>query len=154
MTTPHALRRACLPIAAVALLAPAGGCGIFGIASKVGEAIESEKKVEVLAKYKGLENKTVAVIVNADRGTLYEYPTVVPQVAGNIATAIKQHVSGAQVLNWRESLAWLADQGKVTRFAEAGAGKVLTGIAKRLSPDAAAASAATPADIEAVLKTL
>jgi hypothetical protein len=103
---PHTLRRACLPIAAVALLASAGGCGMFGIASKVGEAIESEKKVEVLAKYKGLENKTVAVIVNADRGTLYEYPTVVPQVAGNIATAIKQHVSGAQVLDWRESLAW------------------------------------------------
>ncbi|MFM8785609.1 MAG: hypothetical protein ACKOFI_10800, partial [Phycisphaerales bacterium] len=79
---------------------------IFGIASKVGEAIEVEKKVEVLAKYRGLENKTVAVLVNAERGVLYEYPTVVPNVAGNVAAGIRKHVSGAQVLDWRESLAW------------------------------------------------
>jgi hypothetical protein len=55
-------------LAACALLPVLGGCGVFGIASKVGEAIEVEKKVEVLAKYRGLENKTVAVLVNAERG--------------------------------------------------------------------------------------
>jgi hypothetical protein len=96
--------------AAVALLlaacAPLASCGIFGIASKVGEAIEVEKKVEVLAKYRGLENKTVAVVVNADRGVLYEHPTVVPNVAGNVAVGLKEHVSGVRVLDWRESVAW------------------------------------------------
>ena len=81
-------------------------CGAMGLVSKVGEAIEVEKKVEVLAKYSGLENKTVAVVVNAERSVLYEYPTVVPNVAGNIAAGVKEHVSGVQVLDWRESLAW------------------------------------------------
>lgn len=81
-------------------------CGVFGIASKVGEAIEVEKKVEVLAKYRGLENKTFAVVVNAERAVLYEYPTVVPNVAGNIAAGITEHVSGARALSWRDSLAW------------------------------------------------
>ena len=89
-----------------ATVATAAGCGAFGVASKVGEAIEVEKKVEVLAKYRGLENKTVAVLVNAERGVLYEYPTVVPNVAGNVAAGIRRHVAGAQVLDWRESLSW------------------------------------------------
>lgn len=60
----------------------------------------------MLAKYRGLENKTVAVVVNADRGVLYEYPTLVPQVAGNVAAGVKLHCSGVQMLDWRESLAW------------------------------------------------
>ena len=76
-------------------------CGSMGLVSKVGEAIEVEKKVEVLAKYRGLENKTVAVVVNAERSVLYEYPTVVPNVAGNIAAGVKEHVSGVQVLEMR-----------------------------------------------------
>ena len=97
-----------LRTAALVLLAPLAlaACGTFGLASKVGEAIEVEKKVEVLAKYRGLENKTVAIVVNAERGVLYEHPTVVPNVAGNIALGIREHVSGVQVLDWRESLAW------------------------------------------------
>jgi hypothetical protein len=76
-------------LVAAASLASLAGCGVFGVASKVGEAIEVEKKVEVLAKYRGLENKTVAVLVNAERGVLYEYPTVVPNVAGNVAAGIR-----------------------------------------------------------------
>ena len=99
-------------IAAAAFLATCAvpfalaSCGSMGLVSKVGEAIEVEKKVEVLAKYRGLENKTVAVVVNAERGVLYEYPTVVPNVAGNVAAGVKQRVSGVQMLDWRESLAW------------------------------------------------
>jgi hypothetical protein len=106
MTPRNPVIRLAVPLAAVASLSMLGSCGIFGIASKVGEAIEAEKKIEVLAKYRGLENKTVAVVVNADRGTLYDFPTVVPQVAFNIAMGIQQHVSGAKVMSYRESLAW------------------------------------------------
>ncbi len=81
-------------------------CGVFGVLSKAGEAIESEKQVEVLAKYRGLENRTVAIVANADRGILYEYPTVLPQVVSNVAFGIRERVSGAKVLTPAESMGW------------------------------------------------
>ncbi|WP_269716832.1 ACP S-malonyltransferase [Caulobacter sp. NIBR2454] len=52
-------------------------------------------------------------------------------------------------VRWRESMLWLAGEGGVTRFAEAGAGKVLSGMAKRIAPDAEAVPLNTPADLEA-----
>jgi [acyl-carrier-protein] S-malonyltransferase len=57
-------------------------------------------------------------------------------------------------VRWRESMEWLAGEGGVTQFAEAGAGKVLTGMAKRIAPDAQAAALNAPADLEAFAKTL
>lgn len=57
-------------------------------------------------------------------------------------------------VRWRESMIWLAEQGGVTRFAEAGAGKVLSGMAKRIAPDAEAVPLNGPADLEAFAKSL
>jgi len=57
-------------------------------------------------------------------------------------------------VRWRESIEWLAGEGGVTRFVEAGAGKVLTGMAKRIAPDADALALNTPADLEAFAKSL
>jgi [acyl-carrier-protein] S-malonyltransferase len=57
-------------------------------------------------------------------------------------------------VRWRESVEWLAGEEGVTRFAEAGAGKVLSGMAKRIAPDAEANPLNTPADLEAFAKTL
>jgi [acyl-carrier-protein] S-malonyltransferase len=57
-------------------------------------------------------------------------------------------------VRWRESVLWMAGEGGVTRFAEAGAGKVLTGMVKRLAPDAEALALNAPADLEAFAKTL
>ena len=57
-------------------------------------------------------------------------------------------------VRWRESMTWLAAQGGVTRFAEAGAGKVLSGMAKRIAPDAEATPLNTPADLEAFAASL
>jgi [acyl-carrier-protein] S-malonyltransferase len=48
---------------------------------------------------------------------------------------------------------WLTTEGGVTRFAEIGAGKVLTGMAKRIAPDAEAVALGAPADLEAFAKT-
>ncbi len=56
-------------------------------------------------------------------------------------------------VRWRESVEAMTALG-VDSFLELGAGKVLSGLIRRIAPDAAAVSAATPAEIEAALKTL
>jgi [acyl-carrier-protein] S-malonyltransferase len=57
-------------------------------------------------------------------------------------------------VRWRESIEWLASEGGISRFVELGAGKVLTGMAKRIAPDAAAVALNTPEDLEAFAKTV
>ncbi|WP_374274151.1 ACP S-malonyltransferase [Brevundimonas sp.] len=52
-------------------------------------------------------------------------------------------------VRWRESVAWMAGEGGVGRFVEIGAGKVLTGMAKRIAPEAESLSLNTPEDLEA-----
>jgi [acyl-carrier-protein] S-malonyltransferase len=56
-------------------------------------------------------------------------------------------------VRWRESVEEMVKLG-VTNFYEIGSGKVLSGLVKRISPDAAATPVGSPADIEAVLKVL
>jgi [acyl-carrier-protein] S-malonyltransferase len=56
-------------------------------------------------------------------------------------------------VRWRECVGTMLELG-VDQFVEIGSGKVLTGLAKRLAPDAKALSVGTPADIEAFLKNL
>ena len=55
-------------------------------------------------------------------------------------------------VRWRESVGTMTGLG-VDSFVELGAGKVLAGLVRRIAPDAATASAGTPAEIEAILKT-
>lgn len=85
----------------------------------------------------------------------------VPVVANVIATAITdpdeirkrlvEQVTGT--VRWRECIAFMAGQG-VTQFCEAGSGKVLAGLAKRIAKDADAVSIGVPADIDAALAKL
>lgn len=56
-------------------------------------------------------------------------------------------------VRWRESVGACTALG-VDSFIELGAGRVLTGLAKRVAPDAAALNAGTPAEIETLLKAL
>lgn len=76
-------------------------------------------------------------------------PTLDPEA---IRRMLVEQVTGR--VRWRESMAWMAGEGGVTRFAEAGAGKVLSGMAKRIAPDAEATPLNTPADLEAFAKSL
>jgi [acyl-carrier-protein] S-malonyltransferase len=57
-------------------------------------------------------------------------------------------------VRWRESIEWMAGEGGVARFAELGAGRVLTGMVKRIAPDAEAVALNAPADLEAFAKSL
>ena len=57
-------------------------------------------------------------------------------------------------VRWRESMEWMAGEGSVTRFVEIGSGKVLTGMAKRIAPDAESLSLNSPEELEAFAKSL
>ncbi|MGZ3272626.1 MAG: ACP S-malonyltransferase [Caulobacteraceae bacterium] len=76
-------------------------------------------------------------------------PTLDPE---QIRGLLVDQVTGR--VRWRESVVWLAEEGGITRFAELGSGKVLTGMAKRIAPDAEAVALNTPEDLEAFAKTL
>jgi [acyl-carrier-protein] S-malonyltransferase len=76
-------------------------------------------------------------------------PTLDPE---EIRRLLVEQVTGR--VRWRESMDWMASQGGVTRFAEAGSGKVLSGMAKRIAPDAEATPLNTPADLEAFASSL
>ena len=80
------------------------GCQLPGIIGAVGHNIEREKKIEVLAKYPGLDNKRVAVMVKADMGVLYEHPTAIPNIAMNLSQRIHENVPGVTVLDPRTVL--------------------------------------------------
>ena len=69
-----------------------------------------------------------------------------------IRALLVEQVTGR--VRWRETMEWLVGEGGVTRFAEAGAGRVLTGMARRIAPDAEAVALNGPADLEAFAKSL
>jgi [acyl-carrier-protein] S-malonyltransferase len=56
-------------------------------------------------------------------------------------------------VRWRESVQTMTELG-IDSFVELGAGKVLSGLVRRIVPDAASVSVGTPAEIESFLKTL
>ena len=63
-----------------------------------------------------------------------------------IRDALVRQVTGT--VRWRESVAYMAREG-VQAFYEVGAGKVLTGLAKRIAPGASASSIGSPDDVAA-----
>ncbi|KQY75147.1 ACP S-malonyltransferase [Brevundimonas sp. Root1423] len=82
---------------------------------------------------------SVAVVAN-----ITARPETDPEV---IRRLLVEQVTGR--VRWRESMEWMAGEGGVTRFAEIGSGKVLTGMAKRIAPDAESTALNTPEELEA-----
>ena len=89
------------------------------------------------------------------------HPPAVPLVANVLATPIREpdeirtrlveQVTGQ--VRWAESVRWLSDHG-VTDLIEVGAGKVLTGLARRINRDLKGLSVGAPDDLDKVIEHL
>ena len=102
-----------------------------------------------------------AKVMEGGLSTVSVHSPAVPLVANVLARPISdpaeikqrlvQQVTG--MVRWRESMMWLAANG-VTTFVEIGAGKVLSGLVKRIVEGADTLSIGTPSDIEAAAEKL
>lgn len=88
-------------------------------------------------------------------------PPVVPLVCNVTAQAETEPATIRRLLvdqvthkvRWRESTQWMIDQG-ASEFYEIGAGKVLSGLIKRINRDVTTASIGTPEQVESMIETL
>lgn len=92
--------------------------------------------------------------------------TILAPVVPVVANVLARPESDAEVIRrllveqvtgrvrWRESMEWMATEGGVTRLVEIGSGKVLTGMAKRIAPDAESLPLNTPEELEAFARAL
>ena len=83
---------------------------------------------------------TVPVVANVTASAVND-----PSVIGRL---LVEQVTGS--VRWRESVMWMAGQG-VTEFWEVGAGKALSGMIRRIAPEAATKAIGTPDDVKAAL---
>jgi [acyl-carrier-protein] S-malonyltransferase len=129
IATSHGVRRAMLlPVSApfhCALMAPAS--------EAMAEALQDTPP--------GMPVVPVVANVSAAKAT---DPLVIRELLVRQVTAM---------VRWRESVDAMVEMG-VDSFVELGAGRILSGLVRRIALDAATAAAATPAEIEAVLKAL
>ncbi|MHB1155480.1 MAG: hypothetical protein ACYC26_01440 [Phycisphaerales bacterium] len=95
--TSHIAHRT-LQIALLVSLASLGGCEAAGF---VAEAVAGGEAppIQVTAEYKGLEGKSVAVVVNADLPMLYQFPQVQLEVGTAVSRAIAADVPGVSVVD-------------------------------------------------------
>jgi [acyl-carrier-protein] S-malonyltransferase len=90
-----------------------------------------------------VEAPAVPLIANVSAG-----PIRAPAV---IRRSLVEQVTGT--VRWRESVAYMAGEG-VTRLVEVGAGKVLSGLVRRIAPGVDAGSVGTPEDVAAFVATM
>ena len=103
----------------------------------------AEKMLEVLNSIKILPPK-VPVVTNVNATKIAGGPD-------DIRGSLVQQVTS--MVRWRESIEWMIENG-ITSFVELGAGKVLTGLNKRIDKDVQSISVESPDAIEEVLKEL
>jgi [acyl-carrier-protein] S-malonyltransferase len=127
-TTKGAKRAIMLPVSAPfhsALMAPA--------AAAMREALASVKK-----------NDPIVPLIANVRATPVMF-------ADQIAALLVEQVTGQ--VRWRETVQWFGDNG-VTTLYEIGAGKVLTGLARRINKDISGIAVGAPEDIDAAVAAL
>lgn len=100
------------------------------------------------------------VMADALAGVKMSRP-VVPLIANVLAapvdevTRIRQHLveQVTATVRWRESVLWLADN-EVSLIAEVGAGRVLTGLVRRISPQPVGVAAGSPDEVRSLAERL
>jgi len=84
----------------LACLAP--GCNIAGWAAH--GVFGDEEKQKIAARYDGLINRTVAVMVSADQGVLYNFPDAVDQVCRRVSRQLAASLPSTKVIHPRDVL--------------------------------------------------
>ena len=82
------------------------GCEAAYLFGGMAQNFEYSKQIEVLSKYDGLENQSVAVIVQSDMATMYEHPDLEYSIAIGIAGRIQKEVPGVKVVDPRRVHSW------------------------------------------------
>ncbi len=102
----------------------------------------ADAMAEALSKVE-MKAPVVPVIANVVAGPITDPATIRARLVEQITGTVR----------WRECVGYMAAHG-VKLFVEAGAGKVLTGLAKKNAPEAQAMAAGTPDEIAAVAQML
>ncbi|MEJ2375968.1 MAG: ACP S-malonyltransferase [Pseudolabrys sp.] len=97
----------------------------------------AEAMAEALSKV-SVEAPAVPVVANVLAQPIQEPAAIVDALVKQVTRTVR----------WRESVAFMAEAG-VTRFYEVGAGKVLSGLIKRIAAGASASAVGTPEDVAA-----
>jgi [acyl-carrier-protein] S-malonyltransferase len=93
-----------------------------------------------------------AIVVNAPSVPVVNNVTVAPTSDPDIIKSLLvEQVTGR--VRWRETIGWFAAQG-ATHFVEIGAGSVLTGMSKRIAPDASSVAISSIEDLANLAATL
>jgi len=83
------------------------GCQIGKLIGGALQNEEYQKLLDTPPKYAGLDNQTIAVLVDADMSTLYEFPELVAEITGGVTEGIRRNVPGVRmlpadvVINWQ-----------------------------------------------------
>ena len=86
-----------------------------------------------------MRRPSVPVVANVTASPLDEPDAIRDALVSQVTATVR----------WRESVAAMAGAG-IDRFVEIGAGKVLTGLVRRIAPGTSAVSFGQPSDLDAV----
>lgn len=107
------------PIALAAALALLGvgllsGCNLVGIVGVLGESYKRTSTRTVEAEYRGLEGRTFAVIVAADRAISGQHPALVPTLQTAMAERLRANAGAAGYVQPRMLMQFQADNPRWT----------------------------------------
>ena len=78
-----------------------GGCNVLGWGAQV-FAPDANSMVNVTAEYRGLDNQKVAVLVDADLATMYQFPTAQLEVCAAVTQQLAGNVPGVTMIDARQ----------------------------------------------------